>query len=36
MKLIIMGLRVAFLRVEVAILKTITILIERKEATTDD
>lgn len=36
MKLIVMAIKVALLRVEVATLKTITIMIERKEATTDD
>ena len=36
MKIIIMGLKVAFLRVEVATLKIITTIIERKEVPVDD
>ena len=36
MKLIIMGLKVAFLRVEVAILKAVTFIIENKEVTERD
>ena len=36
MKMIIMAIKVALLRVEVATLKTITIMIERKEVLQDD
>ena len=36
MKIVIMGLKVAFLRVEVAILKTVTFIIERREVPQDD
>ena len=36
MKLIVMAIKVALLRVEVATLKTITIMIERKEVLQDD
>ena len=36
MKMIIMAIKVALLRVEVATLKTVTIMIERKEDTVND
>ena len=36
MKIVIMGLKVAFLRVEVAILKAATFIIENKEVTERD
>lgn len=36
MKIVIMGLKVALLRVEVAILKAVTFIIERKEVPVDD